>query len=579
MGTIYGTVIHKDSRWVVRGEPFVRARMKRVFPRVRQEASDFIALTATPENTRELQWFLERYPMEMSSEAAELMRRLADAHRDREAGFSALMAGHVPPAQIELAEPPREYQAFAAQMLVLQQGLLLADDVGLGKTVSLIAAVVLAARYPAVVVVPAHLPRQWARAFKRFAPALRTHIIKKSQVYELTPKAGKRKGADQLDLLQPDYPDVLITSYHKLRGWAEALAGVAKFVGFDEVQQLRNDGSEIYRAAKLVAGEAELRMGLSATPIYNYGGEFFHVIDVLRPDALGNNEEFLREHCTSGGGDKPRLKDPQAFGAYLRREGIMLRRTRKDVGRELPKVTRIVHEVDSNPKALEELKSNAVALAKVVLAHNEQFRGQKMQAAGEFDAMMRQATGIAKAPYVVEFLKLLLDSGEKVILFGWHRAVYDIWMEGLAEFKPVLYTGSESPSQKDASLQAFIKGDSQLLVMSLRSGAGADGLQEACSLVVFGELDWSPSVIEQCIGRVDRDGQDTPVNAYFLVSEDGSDPIMSEVLGVKREQIEGVRNPEATDLIERIETGENNIRKLAESFLAKRGEAVEGSPQ
>jgi SNF2 family DNA or RNA helicase len=110
--------------------------------------------------------------------------------------------------------------------------------------------------------------------------------------------------------------------------------------------------------------------------------------------------------------------------------------------------------------------------------------------------------------------------------------------------------------------------------MSLRSGAGVDGLQGHCHIAVFGELDWSPGVHEQCIGRVHRDGQNDPCVAYFLIAEDGADPVIADVLGVKREQIEGVRNPNHA-LIERLDTGENNIRRLAREFLAKRGETME----
>jgi SNF2 family DNA or RNA helicase len=172
---------------------------------------------------------------------------------------------------------------------------------------------------------------------------------------------------------------------------------------------------------------------------------------------------------------------------------------------------------------------------------------------------------------------MLLDSGEPILLFGWHHAVYDIWMEGLAEFKPVLYTGHESPTQKEAAKAAFLSGASRVMIISLRSGAGLDGLQAVCSTAVVGELDWSPAVIEQCIGRIDRDGQKTPCTAFYLVSESGADPIMAEVLGVKREQLESVRNPDMA-LAERIDNGENNIRRLAREFLAKRGEAVPAAP-
>lgn len=104
------------------------------------------------------------------------------------------------------------------------------------------------------------------------------------------------------------------------------------------------------------------------------------------------------------------------------------------------------------------------------------------------------------------------------------------------------------------------------VLLSLRSGAGVDGLQHVCNTVVFGELDWSPGVHEQCIGRVDRDGQAHPTMAYFLTASEGADPIIIDVLGVKREQIEGVRNPDM-HLVERVDTGEDALRRLAADFL------------
>lgn len=568
---MYGTVTHTQRGWRIKTEPFVRTRLKRLFPRAPQEAADHITLSASPENTRELRWFLERYPMQV--DRVDLLEGLAQQHMKAEQALADLFAGHTPPEAITLAEPPREYQAFAAAMLDIKKGLLLADDLGLGKTVSGICPMVLPGHLPALVVVPAHLPRQWRAQIKRFAPQLNVHILRKGTPYDLTPKRSRY----QAELLPPALPEVIITSYHKLRGWADTLAGQVPYVIFDECQALRSPGTEIYRAADYVAQRAQYRLGLSATPIYNYGSEFFHVVNVLAPDVLGQYDEFIREWCASAPGEKARLKDSKEFGAYLRREGIMLRRTRRDVGRELPELTKVVHEIDADQKALDNLKGDAIALARVVLRHNENFRGEKMQAAGEFDAMMRQATGIAKAPYVVDFVKLLLDSGEPIVLFGWHRAVYDIWLEGLKEFEPVLYTGTESAAQKQNAMERFLDGRSKVLIMSLRSGAGVDGLQGYCNTVVFGELDWSPGVHEQCVGRVHRDGQDDACTAYFLVSDSGADPIMAEVLGVKREQIEGVRNPDAA-LAERIDTGENNIRRLAREFLARRGEQLPAAP-
>jgi hypothetical protein len=64
------------------------------------------------------------------------------------------------------------------------------------------------------------------------------------------------------------------------------------------------------------------------------------VLDVLRPGELGTRSEFTREWC----GEQrtleatPPSRTRKAFGSYLREQGIMIRRTRADVGRELPAV-------------------------------------------------------------------------------------------------------------------------------------------------------------------------------------------------------------------------------------------------
>jgi hypothetical protein len=200
-----------------------------------------------------------------------------------------------------------------------------------------------------------------------------------------------------------------------------------------------------------------------------------------------------------------------------------------------------------------------------------------MQAAEQLSNVLRQATGIAKAPYVAAFVQLLVESGERVVLYGWHRAVYAIWNAQLKRFSPAMYTGSESTNQKLESKRRFCDGETDIMIISLRSGAGLDGLQYNCRTVVYGELDWSPGVHDQDTGRVHRDGQPDPVAAYFLLAEEGSDPIMADVLGVKKQQAMGVMNPKA-DLISKLQTDGGNAKKLATSFLKQRGMPIPEKP-
>lgn len=563
----YGQIRWHEKKWVVECEPHVRGRFKRVFPRAPQHAASAIPLSDTPEHARELLWFLERYPMTMSVSDRRRLERGAHDHVDMEVRIADLLAHRNPPPEIPLAKPLRGYQAEVFSWLDARRGMLLADDVGLGKTISAMTALTRPENLPAVVVCDAHMPGHWVEKLGEFLPNLRVHVIKTGQPYSLV--KPKRR---QQDLWQDRLPDVIVISYFKLRTWADELAALARYVIFDEVQRLRHPSSDIYLGAKKLAEEIPLRLGLSATPIHNYGGEIYHVMNVLLPDCLGTYDEFVREHCSRVDSTKPRFADPDDFGRYLAREGLMLRRRRAEVGRELPAVSKIHHTVDTDAKLMDSYVEGAAKLAEIVLAHNERYRGERMQAAGQLDLLLRQATGVSKAKYVADFVSMLAESGEKVLLFGWHREVFAIWMERLAHLKPVMFTGSEDPKAKQASLDAFKHSDSQVLIMSLRSGAGIDGLQHASCTAVFGELDWAPAVIEQAIGRLHRDGQIDPVFAYFLLSDSGSDPLMSELLGIKRAQLEGLRNPGLSRL-ERADQGLETLRELARQVLNRRAAA------
>ena len=545
-------------------EPHVRTRIRRVFARVSQRAGEEISIHVSPETCRDLLWFMDRYPMEVSQKDRKILLDGAREHRETEKHVLAIHEGRYAPPSIDLALPLREYQKVATSLLDVRRGYLLADELGLGKTVSAIGGMAAADRLPVLVVTMTHLPSQWEQEIKRFAPDLSVHILKSGKTYDLT-KGGKRP-----------FPDVIVSNYHKLHGWAEILAGHVRYIVFDEAQELRRRQSDKYAAARLLASKADYRLGLSGTPIYNYGAEFWNILEVLSPGSLGSREEFVREWCTPSRDNREteKLVDPKAFGAWLRREGLMLRRTKKDVGRELPPLSRIVESVPSDAEALERIKGSAVELAKTILSINPLARGEKFRAAEEFNMLMRQATGISKAPYVAQFVRLLVENGEKVVLYGWHREVYGLWMEQLSDLKPVLYTGSETPKEKEQSKEAFVSGEAKVLIISLRAGAGLDGLQHVTSTVVFGELDWSPGVHEQCIGRVFRDGQESPVMAYFLLADEGSDPVVADVLGIKKGQIEGVRDPDA-DPIEDLAADPDRIKRLAEEYLRSHGDKAE----
>jgi SNF2 family DNA or RNA helicase len=540
--------------------PHVAIKAKRLFPRVEQERAGLIKMLDTPEVAADLTWFTNRYPLEMTTAVRDRLELRAGEHRDYMASIEDLLAGRrtldeFPPP----ARPAREYQQIAADLAYLTGGLLLGDEVGLGKTQSALMLLRDPTTLPALLVVPTHLPKQWLRELNTVLPHLRGHIITKS-----TPVVRTATGTKPYDTADAD---VLVMSYSKLAGWRDVLTGRIKTIIFDEVQELRHDGTYKYGAAAAIADAADRRMGLSATPIYNYGGEAYAIFEVLKPGVLGTRAEFFREW---GGSVRSTgqvvVRDPGALGEYLRDQGLLLRRTRADVGRELPAPTEVVMEIPSDTDATDRVQGDIIALAEKVL-HGD--KTERFTASGQIDMLLRKATGVDKAPHVAEFARFLLESEAKIVLFGWHRDVYSIWLRRLADFDPVMYTGSESPAQKDAAVRRFTDDpDCRIFICSLRSGAGLNGLQDVASVAVFGELDWSPAMHHQAIGRLARDGQEGQVVAYYLVSEVGSDPVISGVLEDKRQQAEPFMAGDDGRLFTATNDAGDRAKQLAKAILA-----------
>lgn len=571
----HGTIRYDAAgrQWVLAVEPDVMTRLKRLFEKIPKSAQGIAALSDSAENARELAWFMLRFPLVISDEDRMRLDWAAEEHKERESLIDRILAAdYTPPAFADLAIPARDYQRLAAAMLLEGGSLLIGDDTGLGKTASAITALTDRRALPALVVTLTALPWQWQDEIRRFAPKLRTHVLRNGPIYDFT-QARRGHGGGP--------PDVIITSYSKLAKWAGYLAKYVRgAVIFDECHELRHreyDGetSAKYAGAAHIAEHARYRCGMSATPTFGLGGQIWNVVEILRPGALGSWDEFRREWCKDMS-RKPAVRDPDALGAYLRRSGIMLRRTRKEVGRELPPIQRIIQPVEANLDVLKHMETSAAELARIILMRGAAPE-QKFKASGDLDWRLRQATGVSKAPFVADFVRLLLESGEKVLLYGYHHAVYAIWRERLKEFRPVFFTGEESAAEKREAKRRFCDPDagedaSRLLIMNTRSGAGLDGLQySGCHIVVYGELDWEHAVHHQGEDRINRDGQPEPVVVYYAVSDSGSDPVIADVLGLKRQALEGIRDPYA-ERVERAPDPEEQrarMKKLAEDFLRR----------
>lgn len=542
-----------DREWEVsRLEPHVAIRFKQLFPRVPKQSAGPFVLPRDLMIGADLDWFLSRYPLRMSDADREVLTGAKRLFEVQQAEMERiLLPDYEPPAIAGLRDGQaiRHYQQQAIEIVRRRRSLLLGDEGGLGKTYT--AAAFLCAEpgaLPAAVVCDPHMPQQWLDKITAFTN-LKVHVINKTKPYDL-PSA-----------------DVYIFRISLILGWTDIFAtGFFRAMIVDEPQSLRTGtGTSKGGAAKVLYTHTSYHLGLTATPIYNYGVEMWNVMQFIDDNVLGSFADFSREWVDHQG----RITDPKALGTYLREQHVLLRRLKSDVGLELPKVSRIVEYVDYDAKTVQSIEDLARRLAIRATTGSFVERGQAVR---ELDMMVRQATGLSKAKAVAQFVRLMVEAGESVLLMGWHRAVYDVWLEDLKDFNPAMYTGSETGAQKNREKERFMAGETDILIMSLRSGAGVDELQQRCSVVVFGELDWSPGIHQQVIWRLDREGQENPVTAFFLVSDEGSDPPIMDVLGIKASEARHIVDPYLG--VQKADDDTSNLQRLVDRYLTRSRPAV-----
>ncbi len=555
-----GSLNYANGQWLVESMlPHVSMRFKGMFKGLRDGQTPPFLIKDRPDMAVDLDWFMQRYPLTLSDKAA---ARLADglaAYASVRDSLGALQRPDYAPGLLtgfKLGEAAFNYQVCAAEMLRVTRRLLLLDDVGLGKTVSALASISDGWGLPAAVVVQPHLSSQWVKSYIERFTHLKAFEVKDRQPRNLPPA------------------DIYLFRYSNIAAWADYAATLGcKTVILDEVQELRNGrNTDKGRGVAAFCAAAENVLGLTATPIYNYGSEIWNVVQFIAPGALGSWDEFVVNWCVSHGTHWI-VKAPSALGAYLQEEGITLRRTNEDaeVASTLPPASKVVLEVEWNEGDAETDRTLQQRLAQRILHGPFMERGQ---AARELDLLLRQETGVAKARSVAAYVRTLVEGGEQVVLAGWHRAVYDIWNAALSDLKPVMFTGSESQPAKARAKAAFLDGSSPIMIMSLRSGAGLDGLQHACANVVFGEFDWSPQVHAQVTGRLRRYGQVREVTSHYLHVDGGSDPVIMSTLGLKASQSHAILNPYGGDA-DATPVNETRMKQLARSVLGLDAKAAE----
>lgn len=493
-GYIFGKLEYdsKTKEFILSGDYMMLEFAKRLFPGSMSSGKEKIRVRATDRSVSDLNWLMLRFPLKVICESEMIRQRNAVIEKVNRRAVDGDLVRVTPPK--EFLGKLYSFQEEAVTFMTVNKRVLLADHMGLGKTWSALGAAAHAGEYPVLVVCQPHVQRQWQRAIgslfdmgtyqKRLDDDLLTIASERGE--QIAPIL---KGRTPYDI--PDTP-FSITHYGLIQDWIKPLRDRGyPIVIFDEVQELRHTGTRKYSAASLLSSDADHMYALSGTPIYGYGSEIWNVMNSVAFNCLGSYEVFSREWCT--GYLSKTVSDPKALNAMMVRDGLMLRRKYEDenVRIALPTVDRKIIDVDYDTELYDTL---IVSAKKSAGEYQSKKWGDRGRIARDVERETRHATGLSKAPFVADFIASLIDAGEKPLVYAWHHSVHDVLGERLRKYRPSVLTGKQTEKQKDVGLKQFIRGDTDVCVLSLRSAAGIDGLQTRATCCVFAELDWSPAI-------------------------------------------------------------------------------------
>ena len=182
---------------------------------------------------------------------------------------------------------------------------LLADEQGLGKTVQALALLKLHRDEltPCIIVCPTTVKLQWHHEIIRWCGV---------QGF-LTQVIGSSK-----ELAAPGI-DIYVTTYDLLKKEKcfEGVADKIKFVIIDECQRIKNHLSDRAKAIQKICKFVNHVLPMSGTPIKNNAGEYFTVLNLIRPLQFSQYVRFIEDDCDSysnGWGYKVGgLKHPESF--------------------------------------------------------------------------------------------------------------------------------------------------------------------------------------------------------------------------------------------------------------------------
>ncbi len=398
---------------------------------------------------------------------------------------------------------------------------ILADDMGLGKTVQTLAHLLLEKerkrmQLPCLIIAPTSLMSNWRREAQKFTPRLSVLILQGSE------RQKHFADIEKYDLVLSTYP-LLVRDHETL------LAHEYHYLILDEAQVIKNPRA---RAAKLARDiNARHRLCLTGTPMENHLGELWALFDFLMPGFLGDNKLFTQRFR----GPIEKHGDEEQRQRLVRRvTPFLLRRTKTEVAKELPKKTEIIRSVQLNGKQAALYESIRLSMEKKVRDAISK-KGLARSHITILDALLKlrqtccdpqllslaQAKKVnisAKLEMLMQMLPELLEEGRRILLFSQFTKMLGIIEQRLKD-ENISYTKLTGQTRKrDQVIECFRQGQADVFLISLKAGGVGLNLTEADTVIHYDPW-WNPAVENQATDRAHRIGQNKAVFVYKLITE------------------------------------------------------------
>ena len=452
-----------------------------------------------------------------------------------------------------IAFPPGKelypFQRLGVKFLADHTHALLADEMGLGKSIQAIIAIRFLLRMGTVtsglLLCPKTVLTDWQQKLWEWAPELKVLKVRGPKAQRLiywnspahihltTYETWRQDIQDMVaasDNLQVagDRPLQSLDDEEEIQD-VDMLQDIGKakfdFVILDEVQKIKNATADVSKAARLI--DARIRWGLSGTPLENRLEDLISIFACLKPGLLKEDD----------------VATPSRVKVAIR--PYLLRRRKRDALPELPE--KVCDEIwlELSPAQTDAYNRAEEEGIVELNSHGDRVTIQHVLA---LITKLKQICNLepvsgesCKLEYLLEELEGISEQGDKALVFSQYpEKTLSFLQPELERFRPLVYHGSMSESQRDAVVTKFQREEeNRVFLISVKAGGLGLTLTRANYVYHF-DLWWNPSVSVQAEDRTHRIGQKKTVFVTSVLTAGTIEEKIQNMLNKKRELFKAI---------------------------------------